>query len=221
MSTFKSADARTALIATYHLSRSPLAGNKNSTSGSVLQPYDINVPRVVLSHPASPLASKTKGTHGTSPFTGRGRTIYNAHTRREAHSFIVEASRRHHRTTILQRSLARVAVVRTPKKAQDMEDMEFNASEDDQPRGEEESSTETDEMSDLRYRTPPRKSSTPNTTPALSPSGSSDSEWDGDLEAIEALWDEETMAKIEDARVQEMFDMFIKADECMGSEEWF
>ncbi|KAH7910878.1 hypothetical protein BJ138DRAFT_51605 [Hygrophoropsis aurantiaca] len=245
MSTFETADARIALMSQY-LSRHPLAVHKSKSirPPRLLQPQDINAPQRASTMPCPTNPTPTKASHNSSAFTCRGRTIYSVQRRSGAYAGVTKASRQSiavskvvstrdakrcnppvtHLSVLTE--LARFDAEEEAKRIRIIgHDFEFTAF-DLEGEAWEESQVENgggspvvEDQCNLRFCTPPRKSTSPDSTPALSPSGSTDSE--SDVESIVTVWDIETIMDSEDCKAQEMFDMFIRADACIGSDEWF
>ncbi|KIL00245.1 hypothetical protein PAXRUDRAFT_130317 [Paxillus rubicundulus Ve08.2h10] len=234
MSAYDSADARTALMATY-FSRYPYpqAGTRCITPSSPSAPlrhYDVNAPdRRIRNAGRKGSSSSQKPSDDNNRFPTRGRTIYNAHTvplaaksttaRLPRDTSVSQRQFQHDTGMAVQNTtspalaeLQRIDAEEEWKKNHryqfliaargDMGSKDWNAGGNYSPEG--------GGMSGI-WGMPRRRGGSRDSKPSSSPSSASDSEWEPLSPPYG--WDAGAM-DMDYMGAQEMFDLYIKADEC-------
>ncbi|KIJ68546.1 hypothetical protein HYDPIDRAFT_106752 [Hydnomerulius pinastri MD-312] len=234
MSAWDSADARAAFMATY-FSRYPYpqAGTKYTTTSSPSTPlrrYDTNAPdrRTRQTRPKESFSS-LQTSDGSNRFATRGRTIYNAQAdpvavspaTTAAYPTISDAPFRYDRETaapntslsalgVLQKIDAEEEWKRNHPGYQFLMAAAKGHADSEDWHSVEGHSFDADGSNSIRGTPTRSRGSTPS---LMSPSSGSDSE--SDFDYAPSAWDTGVM-DVDDMRAQEMFDLYIKAEECAG-----
>ncbi|KAF8846295.1 hypothetical protein BDN67DRAFT_33103 [Paxillus ammoniavirescens] len=234
MSAYDSADARTALMATY-FSRYPYpqAGTRYippSSPSAPLRHYDVNAPdRRIRNAGRKGSSSSQKPSDDNIRFPTRGRTIYNAHTspvpaksitpKLPSGTSISQQQSQHDTGMAVQNTsfsalaeLQRIDAEEEWKKNHsyqfliaargDMDSEDWNAAGNYSPDGGGRSGI---------WGMPRRRSGSRDRTPSLSLASTSDSEWEP---LLPPYGRDAGVMGMDDMGAQEMFDLYIKAEEC-------